>query len=135
MSNSRKRSKSPPTASRQEKDPPAKKRRKERDEILQKILNTVENLSKRVELIESGPSYDERVDALSLMADEDLMENMATATCTEPSLASIVAYEATVEPTKAPVEPTKAPVEPNEAPVSPKKGTKQCRDTRRQDFV
>lgn len=125
---SRKRSRSRSPSSRQisvsspdvhhEGSPP--KRRKDENDYLQKILQSIESLSERMDSLESRANRPETIadtddDVLSIMADDssglDINEHLATD----------ASSKTTTTPVGAPVEPIKAPVEPIQAPIAPTK--------------
>ena len=96
------------------------KRRKDESDPLQKILQSIERLSNRIDSLESRANQPETIadtddDALSIMAGETSGLEISEPLATEAS------FETATTPVGAPVEPIKAPVEPIQAPVAPTK--------------
>ena len=141
-SRKRTRSRSPSSTSSRQKDSPPSKKRHEDEDTLNKILHTMQNLSKRVEALECRPDYS--TDSISIMADQDEFEdtmasevdNQTTGesnqTPIEPIQASNTPIQAPNEPIQAPNEPIQATMASNGTPVIPIKepnGSKEPSDT------
>ena len=103
------------------------KRRKDENDSLQKILQSMERLSNRIDPLEARANQPESIagtddDALSIMAGEtsglDIGEPLATEA---PFKAATSPVGAPVESIKTPVEPVKAPVAPIKAPTESSK--------------
>lgn len=133
---SRKRSRSRSPSSRQnsvsspdvhhEGSPP--KRRKDENDSLQKILQSIESLSSRIDSLESRANHPETItdtddDALSIMAGETSGLEISEPLATETS------FKTATTPVGAPIEPIKAPVEPIQAPVAPIKAPTESSKT------
>lgn len=104
------------------------KRRKDENDSLQKILQSIEHLSSRIDSLESRAHQPECIadtdeDALSIMAGETSGLDIGEPSATEASL------KTATSPVGAPVEPIKAPVEPIQAPVAPIKAPTESAKT------
>ena len=104
------------------------KRRKDENDSLQKILQSIERLSNRMDSLESRANQPETItdiddDALSIMAGEtsglEIIEPLATG----------ASFKTASAPVGAPVEPIKAPIEPIQAPVAPTKAPTESSKT------
>ena len=111
------------------------KRRKDENDSLQKILQSIESLSSRIDSLESRANRPETItdtddDALSIMAGEtsglEISEPLATEASFETATSPV---RVPTEPIKAPVEPIKAPVAPIKAPVAPIKAPTESNKT------
>ena len=134
-SRKRTRSRSPSSRQNSEGENSPKRVRKDQDDqqedILHKILSSVEHLSSRVEALETNSStqasLDER-DTLSVIADS---EDMAAF---EGDSSIVESNKTSVEPIKAPVEPIKAPVDTTEEPKKPEEAAENTSNTQGQMY-
>ena len=112
------------------------------NDSFQKILQSTESLTSRIDSLESRAnrpetSTDTDDDALSTMAGEtsglEFSEPLTTeasfTTATSPVRAPVEPLQAPIEPVQAPVEPIQAPVEPIQAPVAPIKAPTESNKT------
>ena len=133
---SRKRSRSRSPSSRQnsvaspdvhhEGSPP--KRRKDENDSLQKILQSIESLSSRIDSLESRANQPETItdtddDAVSIMAGETSGLEISVPLVTEASLKTATA------PIRAPVEHIQGPVEPIKAPTESSKTSDEAKNS------
>ena len=103
-------------------------RRKDESDSLQKILQSIERLSNRIDSLEARANQPESIlgtddDALSIMAGETSGLDIG-----EP-LATEAPVKAATSPVGAPVESIKTPVEPIQAPVAPIKAPTESSKT------
>ena len=103
-------------------------RRKDESDSLQKILQSIERLSNRIDSLEARANQPESIlgtddDALSIMAGETSGLNIGEPLTTEAPV------KAATSPVGAPVESIKTPVEPIQAPVAPIKAPTESSKT------
>ena len=104
------------------------KRRKDENDSLQKILQSIESFSERIDSSESQANRPETIadtdnDVLSIVAGETSGLEISEPLATEAS------FKTATTPVGAPVEPIKAPVEPIQAPVAPTKAPTESSKT------
>ena len=104
------------------------KRRKDENDSLQKILQSIERLSNRIDSLESRANQPESIantddDALSIMAGETSGLDKGEPLATEAS------FKTATTPVGTPVEPIQAPVAPIKAPTESSKTSDEVEDS------
>ena len=103
------------------------KRHKDENDPLQKILQSIEHLSNRIDLLESRANQPETIadtdDVLSIMTGE-----MSGLEISEP-LATEASFKTANTPIGAPVEPIQAPVVPTKAPTESSKTSDEAENS------
>jgi len=111
------------------------KRRKDENNSLQKILQSIERLFNRRDSFESRANQVETIadidnDALSIMAGETSGLEISESLVTEASFKTATTpVGALVEPIKAPVKPIQAPVAPTKAPTESSKTSDEAENS------